>query len=365
MTSLRAATVVSHCHEMADYTEQRCAIKFMQKEGEVAANVFLRLRNVYGATCMSRARVFLWFKRFKDGRNSIDNDTRCGRPPTAVNDSNVSAVDKIIRADRRVRKQDIMLALQIGSHAVDEIIHDHLGFKKVCARWIPRQLTSDLKENRMDVCQDLFQQYDSEGDDFLRRIVTGDETWIHQFEPENKRESMQWRHVKSPPPRKFKIVPSTKKVMATIFWDSTGVLLVDFLPQGQSINADRYIATLQKLKRAVKRKRPGLNNKDILLQHDNARPHTALRTQQVIQKIGWTRLPHPPYSPDLAPSDYHLFGAMKKSLRGTQYSSVEDVQRAVDAWIRKTPTRFFTEGIFNLVPRWQKCIAGDGDYVEK
>ena len=52
----------------------------------------------------------------------------------------------------------------------------------------------------MDVCQDLFQQYDSEGDDFLRRIVTGDETWIHQFEPENKRESMQWRHVKSPPP---------------------------------------------------------------------------------------------------------------------------------------------------------------------
>ena len=81
---------------MADYTEQRYAIKFMQKEGEVAANVFLRLRNVYGATCMSRARVFLWFKRFKDGRNSIDNDTRCGRPPTAVNDSNVSAVDKII-----------------------------------------------------------------------------------------------------------------------------------------------------------------------------------------------------------------------------------------------------------------------------
>ena len=91
-------------------------------------------------------------------------------------------------------------------------------------------LTSDVKENRMYVCQDLFHQYDSEGDDFLRRIVTGDETWIHQFEPENKRESMHWRHVKSPPPRKFKMVLSAKKVMATIFWDSiAGVLLVNFL----------------------------------------------------------------------------------------------------------------------------------------
>src|ERR1043165_5741378 len=99
--------------------------------------------------------------------------------------------------------------------------------------------------------------------------------------------------------------PSAKKVMATIFWDFTGVLLVDFLPQRQSINADRYIATRQKLKRAVKRKRPGLNNKDILLQHDNVRPHTDFRTQQMIQEIGWTRLPHPPYNPDLAPSDYH------------------------------------------------------------
>ena len=119
----------------------------MQKEGEVVANVLLRLRTVYGATCMSRARVFLWFKRFKDGRNSTDNDTRCGRLPTAVNDSNASAVDKIICADRRMRKQNVMLALQIGFHAVDDIIHDHLGFKKICARRIPRRQCSSRRES--------------------------------------------------------------------------------------------------------------------------------------------------------------------------------------------------------------------------
>ena len=89
----------------------------------------------------------------------------------------------------------------------------------------------------------------------MRRIVTCDETWVHQCEPEKKTQNMQWRHVKSAPPRKFKAVPSVKKVMATVFWDTSGVLLVDLLPQGQTVNALRYCATLKKLKRAIRRNR--------------------------------------------------------------------------------------------------------------
>ena len=91
----------------------------------------------------------------------------------------------------------------------------------------------------------------------------------------------------------------------------------------------------------------------------------ALRTQDAIQKLGWTTLPHPPYSPDLAPSDFHLFGMMKKGLKGNHYASIIDVQRAAKSWLRQMPTEFYQRGIFNLVPRWQKCIAVEGDYVEK
>jgi histone-lysine N-methyltransferase SETMAR len=217
----------------------------------------------------------------------------------------------------------------------------------------------------LNICAELFEQYDNEGDGFLRRIVTGDETWIHQFEPESKQQSLQWRHIKSPPPRKFKSVPSMKKVMATIFWDASGVLLVDILPNGETINAERYVCTLKKLKRALKRKRPALSEDQVLLLHDNARPHTAMRTVAAIKKLQWTVLPHPPYSPDLAPSDFHLFGKLKETLRGNHYASIADVQGAVHTWIKQTPKEFFEVGIFNLVSRWQKCIAGDGDYVEK
>jgi transposase len=133
-------------------TEQRYAIKFMQKEGETFTNAYTRLRAVYGEQCMSRSRVYDWFKRFKDGRTSTDNNSRSGRPATAVCDENIGRVNELIRGDRRITVKDIMATLSIGANAANEIIHDHLGFSKVWARWVPRQLTPDKKESRLNAC---------------------------------------------------------------------------------------------------------------------------------------------------------------------------------------------------------------------
>jgi hypothetical protein len=85
--------------ESESFVEQRYAVKFMQKEGESAANAYRRLCNVYGEGTMSRARAFEWFKRFSGGRQSTDNDNRTGRPVSALTDDNVTTVDKMIRSD--------------------------------------------------------------------------------------------------------------------------------------------------------------------------------------------------------------------------------------------------------------------------
>jgi len=129
--------------ESESNVEQRYAIKFMFKEGESASNVYIRLQKVYGEHCMSRARVFKWFQRFKTGRTSIDNEPRSGRPSTAVNEQTIAQVDKLIRGDRRLRVKDIMAVVNIGAHAADKIIHERLRFNKVCARWVPRHLETD------------------------------------------------------------------------------------------------------------------------------------------------------------------------------------------------------------------------------
>ncbi|GFO10599.1 histone-lysine N-methyltransferase SETMAR [Plakobranchus ocellatus] len=81
-----------------------------------------------------------------------------------------------------------------------------------------------------------------------------------------------------------------------------------YFATGSVINATRYCSTLDRLKEAIRRKRPRLLRRGVVLQHDNATPHSANLTQQWLQRYGWEILPHPAHSPDLAPSDFHLFG---------------------------------------------------------
>jgi len=131
---------------------------------------------------------------------------------------------------------------------------------------------------------------------------------VSPFRAWNKRQSMEWHHLHSPSKKKAKTVPSAAKVVGTVFWDAEGLILAEFLEPGQTITAVRYVQTLHELRRALHDKRLEWN---IVILHDNARPHAARLTLEAIAKIGWEVLPHPSYSPDLAPSDCHLFGFVK------------------------------------------------------
>ena len=136
--------------------------------------------------------------------------------------------------------------------------------------------------------------------------------------------------------------------MVTVFWDSVGVILVDFMSKGATINSNVCIDTLKKFKAKIQRVQPALEMSEVLLQHDNARPHTSLKTREIISSFGWTTISHPPYSPDLAPSDFHLFGPLKKGLRGRHFSSDEEVKTAVRKWLKTQPVEFYNEGICAL-----------------
>jgi len=108
-----------------------------------------------------------------------------------------------------------------------------LEYRKVCARWVPRMLTQEHKEQRIQVCHDLLKQYDAEGNSFLDRIITGDETWRHHYEPESKRQSVEWQHLNFPSKKKFKSLPSVGKVTCTVFRDRKGGIILDFLEPGK------------------------------------------------------------------------------------------------------------------------------------
>ena len=101
------------------------------------------------------------------------------------------------------------------------------------------------------------------------------------------------------------------------------------------------------------------------MHHNNAKPHTAQATAAAISAKGWTVLPHPAYSPDLAPSDFHIFGPLKDYLRGQKFEDDDAVQTAAKTWFRQCSPDFFSNGFGNWRTRWEKYVARDGDYIEK
>jgi histone-lysine N-methyltransferase SETMAR len=86
---------------------------------------------------------------------------------------------------------------------------------------------------------------------------------------------------------------------------------------------------------------------------------------ETLSKLKWEVMEHPAHSPDLAPSDFHLFGPLKEALEGRRFRCDEDVKNAVHQWLRAQPKTFYYDGIKQLVGRWEKCVEKQGDYVEK
>jgi hypothetical protein len=94
---------------------------------------------------------------------------------------------------------------------------------------------------------------------------------------------------------------------------------------------------------------------------DNARPHIARVKTDLINKFGWDTVTHPPYSPYIAPSDYHLFPELKKHLGGTHFRTGEELKEEVLSYLRGAAGEFYDSGIKKMVHRMQKCIDLNGD----
>ena len=177
--------------------------------------------------------------------------------------------------------------------------------------------------------------------DFLSWLVTVDETWLYHYDPETKQQSMEWGHRGSPRSKKFQVQKSAGKVLASMFWDQDGILLIDCLPKGQTINAEYYSSQLVQLKDILKEKRRGKFTKGVLFLDDNVPAHRALATQTKLAYLGFQCLDHSPYSPDLAPPDYNLFPGLKKQLICRHFSSGAEIIAAAETWLDGQPSEFF------------------------
>lgn len=355
---------VSQCFFNMEKIKYRAVIEFLFLEGVEPKQIHERLLKVYKDSSPSLATVYNWVAEFKRGRTSLEDDPREGRPKSASTTEIVEKIHDMVLEDRRVTVDDVAETIGISHGTAHHIITEILGLKKLCAKWVPHSLTMEQKHIRMRLSQQHLERFRKDKKDFLRRFITMDETWVYHHDPETKQEAKEWCEPGTSASKRVRVQKSAKKVLASVFWDAKGILLVDYLQTGKTINSEYYCNLLDQLDVKIREKRPGLQRKKIIFHQDNAPAHTAQKTIAKISELRYELLQHPPYSPDLAPSDFWLFPHLKKFLRGKRFSSNEEVVAAVDGYFEGLPDSHYRDGIHKLEDRWNKCIELQGEYTE-
>ncbi len=243
----------------------------------------------------------------------------------------------------------------MSKSSVHTVLKD-LHLSKVAPKFIPKLLTPEQKRFRVRMCELNLEALRND-DGYLGKFVTGDESWVSVYEVERKQSSCEWQPngSKQSRPKKALWGQSTKKAMVTIFFDDNGVVLSQFKDAKETVRAENYIEVLRCLKENIRRRRPDKwRTREFLLHHDNAPVHTTVLTLAFIGSNDIEMVPHPPYSPDLAPCDYFIFPRLKNMLRGHRHNNINDMKVAVNTALRNIPVQDFHDAIHSLPLRWMK-----------
>jgi hypothetical protein len=161
-------------------------------------------------------------------------------------------------------------------------------------------------------------------------------------------------------PKKFKEM-SAKKLIAAVFWDRKGILLVECMQQGTIITSKVYCETLKKLHRAIQNKRHAMLTSSAVFLHDNARPHTAARTQALLEHFNWELFD----STDLTLSNCHQFPYLQNWLGSQHFNNNEMMMEGVAMWLSLQAADFSDRGRQKYVPLYDMCLNSSGDSIEK
>ncbi|GFU77807.1 histone-lysine N-methyltransferase SETMAR [Trichonephila clavipes] len=240
-------------------------------QGSNASVACKNLCAVFGKDIVNVRTCQIWFRKFRSGKLSLEESDRSGRPSKIDND----VLRFMLENNPHLTSQEI--AEEFGIHHTTVGINiKSLGFVLKRSVWVPHELTEKNLSDRVRMCTSHLIRHNVEP--FLDKLNTGDEKWILY-------ENIKRKNSYCKPRTSSASVPKSsihqRKALLCLWWDRKGPVYYELLKQGKTINMDLYCNQLDKLNTAIKEKRQALaSRKGIVFHHDNARPHTAMVTQQ-------------------------------------------------------------------------------------
>ncbi len=302
-----------------DVKMQQCInLYFCYKLGWSHVDARAALQAVYHEETMHATKSRKWYHSFAAGRTSLVDRDRAHRHKTGRTQANVQAVRTVIDTDKSITFAGIMNQTGLKQTTVHRIVKKDLQLRLRCAKLLPAFLTPRHIIERFNHCALMLQSVCTRPS-FLKKIVTMDEAWCYQYNPETKRQDSQWLSSAEPCPSHPRRNISIKKIMLVAFFDYRGMVHFEYI-RGGTVDTGTFIQILGRFRDALRQKRPHLTR---ILHMDNAPAHGSHDTRLHLLLAGQRTLPHPALSPDLAPSDFWLFGKLKKPLRGQRFPSLQ------------------------------------------
>lgn len=316
--------------------------------------------NIHFCVKISRCRIRYWHRAFTNGRTVLVDLHREARVMSGRSRANIAAVKRLVTADKRLNVRALAVQTNLSKSTVHTILRKDLHLVRKTAKFVPHLLSPANLRQRLEACVALLRLL-HRFPTFLTRVVTMDETWLYLYDPEQRNQSSQWLGRDDPPPQIVRREISVGKTLLISFFDSKGIIHREYL-HNRTVNSLVFVQILGRLYTAMRTKRP---RQRFYLHMDNASAHTARPTRLHLLFNGVRTLPHPPYSPDLAPNDFWFYHRLKKSLKGRRFRNLDELEAAADQEMGNIPSQEFKHCILHSWPvRWARCVHHDRGYFE-
>lgn len=317
------------------------------------------LKKYFGSNVPSRSTLFRW-------KNEISIENR--RRTKKIKKNYVERTKRVLDYFYEFPESNIRDAessLNISRSCVSRILKNN-GLKKKLKKCVPSNLTNTQKKNRKEYSKEILRILN--GKKGKRLIVTEDESWIKFYNPIEKfwmgseTENSMIRISK-----RF----DAPKVMLVVFFSNIGIIHYEIFSRERignrytSYDSNKLIGSLREFRRKVNSRRKRSHCKNVFLHWDNARIHTTKKVDEYLKKHKIRKIPHPPYSPDISPCDFFLFGFLKKKLEGLPIEKKEDLEGHLEKIFKMIKKDTFKNVILEWKKRLLYVIKNNGEYYNE